>query len=496
MKNEKIPWYFQTWLIVISFALWPLYLPPVIGVILIILHYKKLNQLQINNNIFLKLKDAGFEESIELSDLIDTQKKSFDDIQIEINDLKKYKLKIDETVQLHDLVESKVIELENLEGEISELNSKKDIIQKEVENLQKEYIELEEEVLMQSYGFFDPKYDLEDSEAYKSKLNKIKDKQKEMVRTKEAVNYFKEWTVDGSKSKGRKMTNDNIRQALRTFNSECDIAISKVTVNNINSMEKRINNVFNAVNKMNETNRLNLRVDYLNLKYEELYLALEYARKVEEEKEEQRRIKEQIREEEKVRKEINAMKAKVEKEEKHFIKAIEKLEKTKLTASEDEIKDLELKIQELNDKLKEVEKQKEDVLNREKNTRAGYVYVISNVGSFGEDVYKIGVTRRLTPMDRIRELSSASVPFTFDVHAMIFSEDAPALENTLHKTFHHKRVNLINERKEFFKISLDEIKEVIENNHDKTVEFKMTALAEEYRESQALRKNLEDKQIA
>lgn len=109
-----------------------------------------------------------------------------------------------------------------------------------------------------------------------------------------------------------------------------------------------------------------------------------------------------------------------------------------------------------------MEKQKEDVLNRERNTRAGYVYIISNIGSFVEDVYKIGVTRRLTPYDRIRELSSASVPFQFDVHAMIFSDDAPKLENTFHKTFHHKRVNLINERKEFFKVSLEEIKEVVE----------------------------------
>lgn len=452
--------------------------------------------IKSNSIKFENLVNNGYEESIELSDLIDTQKKSLDDIQLEINDLKKYKLKIDEAVQLHDLVESKETELKNLEADISELNNKKDIVQKEVANLQEEYIELEDEVLLQSYGFFDPKYDLEDSEAYKVRLKEIKDRQKEMVRTKEAVSYFEDWTVDGSKAEGRKMINNMIRQALRTFNSECDIAISKVTVNNLQSMEKRIRNVFDAVNKMNATNRVNIKVDYLNLKYEELYLALEYARKKEEEKEEQRRIKEQIREEEKVRKEIEAMKKKVEKEEKHFIKAIEKLEKTKLAASEDEVKDLEIKIQELNDKLKEVEEQKEDVLNREKNTRAGYVYVISNIGSFGEDVYKIGVTRRLTPMDRIRELSSASVPFTFDVHAMIFSEDAPTLENTLHKTFHHKRVNLINERKEFFNISLDEIKEVIENNHDKTVEFKMTALAEEYRESQALRKNLEDKQIA
>lgn len=457
-----MPWYLQTWLIVTLFILWPLYLPPIIGIILIIFHYRKLKELQLNSQKFVNLLDSGYDESIKLSELISSQRE----------------------------------QLNTMEKKISTLEENKERLVQDIENLKEEYIELEDEVLMQSYGFFDPKYDLEDSEAYKIKLKEIKDEQKNMVRTKEAVHFNPNWTVDGSKAKGRKMNNNLIRQALRMFNGECDIVISKVTVNNIKSMEKRIQNVFDAVNRMNETNAISLKVDYLQLKYEELYLALEYARKVDEEKEEQRQIREQMREEQKVRREINKAKKQIEKEEKHFIKAIEKLESSKKNADVENLKELELKIAELQEKLKKVEKQKEDVLNREENTRAGYVYIISNIGSFGENIYKIGVTRRLTPMDRIRELSSASVPFKFDVHAMIFSEDAPKLENTLHKTFHHKRVNLINERKEFFKITLDEIKEVVEKSHDKTVEFKMTALAEEYRESHALRKKQEAKQIA
>lgn len=459
MKNTKINWYIQPWFIVIMFMLYPLYIPPIIGLALIFAYYHKMREISSNSDKFIDLVNAGYDESIELSELISNQEEV----------------------------------LNNLKMDIETLNKEKSDKRMAIDKLQDEYVELEDEVLMQSYGFFDPKYDLEDSEAYKVKLKEIKDKQREMVRTKQAVNYFEDWTVDGSKSKGRKMLNNMIRQALRTFNSECDIAISKVTVNNINSMEKRIRNVFDAVNKMNETNRINIRIDYLNLKFEELYLALEYARKKEDEKEEQRRIKEQIREEQKVLKEINALKKKVEKEEKHFIREIERLENSKEKANESELEELELKIKELQEKLKEVELQKEDVLNREKNTRAGYVYVISNIGSFGEDIYKIGVTRRLTPMDRIRELSSASVPFQFDVHAMIFSDDAPALENTLHKTFHNNRVNLVNNRKEFFNISLDEIKDVINKNHDKTVEFTMTALAEEYRESKAIKEKADSK---
>src|SRR5699024_7722634 len=388
MQHDKMPWYLQTWLIAIMIYFWPLIVTLIIAIIQIILHHIEHSKVEENNKQFKLLMKSGYKESLELSELIDTQQKTLESI----------KNKINATKQMKDQTEN------------------------ELSKLKDEYIELEDEVLMQSYGFFNPKYKLEDSGAYKIRLKEIKDKQKEKVRSKTADSFFNEWTVDGSKSKGKKMTNNNIKHALRTLNSECDLSISKVTVNNINSMEKRIQNVINEVNKMNETNKVSIKIDYLNLKYEELYLALEYAKKKEEEKEEQRQIKEQMREEEKVRKEINAVKAKVEKEEKHFSKEIERLEKYKMNADEKEINELELKITELNEKLNEIEKQKEDVLNREQNTRAGYVYIISNIGSFGENIYKIGVTRRLTPYDRISEISSASVPFKFDVHAMIFSD--------------------------------------------------------------------------
>lgn len=493
MKHTKISWYMQPWFVVLLFLSYPLYVTPILGLIFLIMYYKRMKVIKSNSIKFENLVSNGYEESIELSELIASQTETKNNLVKEIERIKKDKLELDDVVDLYEVVDSKEKQRKEIENTIKGFETDKEELEESIEELKEEYIELEDEVLLQSYGFFDPKYDLEDSESYKVRLKEIKDRQKDMVRTKEAVNYFEDWTVDGSKAEGRKMTNNMIRQALRTFNSECDIAISKVTVNNIQSMEKRIRNVFDAVNKMNETNRVNIKIDYLNLKYEELYLALEYERKKEEEKEEQRRIKEQIREEEKVRKEIEAMKKKVEKEEKHFVKELERLEKSKANASEDDLSELELKIKELQEKLNEVEQQKEDVLNRERNTRAGYVYIISNIGSFGEDIYKIGVTRRLTPMDRIRELSSASVPFQFDVHAMIFSDDAPTLENTLHKTFRDQRVNVVNERKEFFHISLDEIQKVIEKNHDKTVEFKTTALAEEFRESKALREKVKQK---
>ena len=133
-----------------------------------------------------------------------------------------------------------------------------------------------------------------------------------------------------------------------------------------------------------------------------------------------------------------------------------------------------------------MEKEKENVLEREANARAGFVYVISNIGSFGPGVYKIGMTRRLEPMDRIKELSSASVPFDFDVHAMIFSDNAPELENILHKTFENKSVNRINLRKEFFKVNLEEIEQVVKENFNNTVKFTKVPAATEYRQTQEI----------
>ena len=195
-----------------------------------------------------------------------------------------------------------------------------------------------------------------------------------------------------------------------------------------------------------------------------------------------------MREEAKALKELEKAKEKVEKEEKHFEQAIEKLKKQMEETADDQQSKLIEKLKELEMKLEETKKNKEDVLYRVQNTRAGYVYIISNIGSFGENVFKIGMTRRLEPMDRVKELGDASVPFTFDVHGMIFSEDAPTLENALHKAFTERRLNKVNERKEFFRVDLKEIENVVKKNHNKTVLFTKLAEAEEYRKSVQLEK--------
>ncbi len=379
-----------------------------------------------------------------------------------------------------------------LKSEISNLEDKLKYLEYEIEDKKKEIVVLDEELLIQEFGLYEPVYDFASSEQYKDKLKVIRDTQKTMIKNKTAVSYFDGWTVNGSVVEGRKMTNANIKQIIRTFNTECETIIDKAKFNNIEVMKQRINKSFEALNKMNVTNKVSLTSRFLELKVAELHLAYEYRLKKQEEKEEQKRIREELREQAKAQKELQEAKKNITKDITHFTNALKDIEKQLLSEDltakkrnlllEKQAK-LQAQLDELNEKLVDID-------YRQNNQKAGYVYVISNIGSFGEDVYKIGMTRRLDPQDRVDELGDASVPFKFDVHAMIFTEDAPALENALHKAFENKKVNMINSRREFFNVTLKEIESVVKANYDKTVDFKRTADAEQYRESLKMKKNI------
>lgn len=390
--------------------------------------------------------------------------------------------------RLTSLIEESELKINNLKSTITNLEN-------QIRQKKEDIIILDDEALFQSFGFYEPKYNLLDSESYKNRLDGIREKQKDMVKSKSCVFFPTNFTLDGSIAKGKKMVDDNIKLIIRSFNNECDSSILKVKFNNVESIKQKIQKAFDTLNNLSKKMMISLTYQYLDLKIEELYLSYEYEKKKQEEKEEQQRIREQIREEQKVLKEIQAQKEKIEKEEKHFSQEIENLQSKLDNSSEiDKQKYLD-KIKELEAKLQLLSKDKEDVYNREQNTRAGYVYIISNIGSFGENIYKIGMTRRLEPMDRVKELGDASVPFSFDVHAMIFSEDAPSLENELHKHFDKNRLNKVNLKKEFFNVSLAEIEKVVKDHHNKTVEFTKLAQANEYRESLVLDKKI-NKQLA
>lgn len=213
-----------------------------------------------------------------------------------------------------------------------------------------------------------------------------------------------------------------------------------------------------------------------------------YYTKKEQARQEQLALKEQMRQEAEERKALEAEKKKVEKEESKYKAEIEKLQGTlEQTDSDTETQKLRARILELQKQLSDVVVKKEEITNLQ-NGKAGNVYIISNLGSFGKDVFKIGMTRRLDPQDRINELGSASVPFKFDVHSFIFSEDAVALEKKLHDTLNEKRLNKINLRKEFFKVDISELEELV-SSIDPTAEFNKTMLAEEFHQSEELSNN-------
>jgi hypothetical protein len=309
----------------------------------------------------------------------------------------------------------------------------------------------DERLAFAELGVYEPHFEFTDSDAYKARISAVRERQKAMITAKQATLCPTEWTVEGSKAKGATMINRQTRLTLRAFNNECEAAIANVRWNNVVAMEKRILSASDAINKENNSLNLALNQDYVALKIEELRLTHEYREQLKREKEERAELARAEREEKRLLAEADA----AEREEARYR---ELLERAKREADGDGNR---RRIEELEAALAEAHAASERARAMAEMTRSGYVYIISNVGSFGEDVIKIGLTRRLDPDDRIRELGDASVPFGFDIHAMIYSDSAPALEAALHKEFAERRINTSNVRKEFFRVSLDEVEAAV-----------------------------------
>ena len=397
-------------------------------------------------------------------------------------------------------IQSKRVELDALERQLEEARerSAQELGKQSVElsNLlgriqaaRAELVETDEEVLMQTVGLYTPRFDFANSSLYKEQLASVRQQQKEMVKKGEAVTGNSGLSYEGSLKKGQKVVRDTQKLLLRAFNLECDDIVDRVRFNNIDASEKRILSAKAAISKLGEMLGIEVREAYVALKVNELHLAYEFQVKKNEEKERLRQLRAEERERAKLEREIEEARKKIEKEQKHYSNALQKVVQQLATAAPGESAALEAKKAELEGQLGELGKALEQVDYRAANQKAGYVYIISNIGAFGEGVYKIGMTRRLEPMDRVDELGDASVPFDFDVHALIFSENAPALEAALHHAFEDRKLNMVNTRREFFRVSLDEIKRVVRDNYDKTVEFVDVPPAAQYRESLLMVKN-------
>lgn len=384
-----------------------------------------------------------------------------------------------EISRLQGIQEAEQAKLTNIQSAIDAKNSELSSLNQTIQEKKKHLVFMDDEIRVQEFGLYKPQYDFASALDYKEALAEIRSEQKALIKNKQAVTGNTQWQVNGSASKGQKMINDTQKLLLRAFNVECDELISKVRYTNFEASLNRIYKSAEAISKLGIIMSISITQQYLSAKVKELRLAFEYQLKKQQEKEEQRSARAEQREQARIQKELEERRRKVEKEQTHYQTAYEKIT-AQLLAHPDDTNLLSRK-EEMERTLSDINKALNDIDYRQANMKAGYVYVISNIGSFGRDVYKIGMTRRLEPQDRVDELGDASVPFNFDVHAMIFSDDAPALEAALHRAFEDKKVNMVNHRREFFHVTLNEIKKVIKENFDKTVEFTDTPDAEQYR---------------
>lgn len=469
-KNRMVPFYCDTIVIALCFIFSFFIIPFIIGVGLLILQ-----KIFYSSNI--KAYEAGIDKVYheKLKEAEKNAQEMIDAAQKELNETKK---KCDELItRAKDEVEKKTNageqQVSYFMTEIQNLKQEKLSVERILADLRSEvtyatvYVDIDEEIT---------------SEEYRNRLCMLQAEEKQLIKNEEAfvINQIRD----------AKLQKQDAKQILRCFNSECSVIISNVTIKNVDSSRNKIIRSFDSINKIFVTDGVSISQKNLENKLSQLTAKYQYEYQKDQERLQQKAIREQMIEEEKARREIEREKEKLSKEETQFKNEIEKLMKYMQKSRDIEKQMYITQIEELQKKLAAVKNAKDDVLHREQNTRAGFVYIISNIGSFGENIYKIGMTRRLEPMDRISELSSASVPFEFDVHAMIFSDDAPALESILHNTFADKRLNLVNSRKEFFHVSLDEIEDVVKKNYNSTVIFTKIAEARQYRESLKLREGV------
>lgn len=334
-------------------------------------------------------------------------------------------------------------------------------------------IELNDQRVLQDVGIYRYHHPLEDAAAYKDRLRELEAQIDSVVKDGQAVLAADLFTFDGSLAKGRKMVGDLSKLMLRAYNAEADNCVRSLRAGNISTAKKRLESAVGAIEKLGIIMEMRVNPVYHALRVAELELTADYQMKVQEERERAREERELLREQRRAEQELAAERERLEKEKAHYISVLQSLRAKGDDAAADE---LALRLTDINEAI-------EANAYRIANIRAGYVYVISNVGTFGPNVVKIGMTRRLEPHDRIRELGDASVPFRYDVHALFFSEDAIALEGELHKAFAHRRVNFVNERREFFFATPGEVRDLLDEKVGGLLEFTDAPEAAEYFQS-------------
>ncbi len=360
---------------------------------------------------------------------------------------------------------------------VAEFDNRRAELQAEMAALESQIVDDNEVLYLQEMGVLrEGDHPAASSIEYKHSIDRARSTRKEMAKRKDAVLGSTSWQVNGSLSEGRKMVEQFSKLMLRAYNSELDSLIKKTNASNSAKQVSTLGKKRDQIKKLGQSMNIEIAHRYHDQAVYEIRQTglFQYAKQLE--KEEERARREQLREQKKVEQEIKKEQDKLDKEATLHRQALEALEANP-DASAGE---LEL----LRAKLAEVEAAQNDVFKRAANTRAGHVYVISNPGSFGPGVVKIGMTRRLDPMDRVVELGDASVPFRFSVHAIMFSDDAVSLETELHQHFEPRRINRINRRKEFFRATPREVLDALQKMNAHVVEFDEEPVNDEWMASQ------------
>jgi len=341
------------------------------------------------------------------------------------------------------------VDIAVIQGELGQLQAQLHAARAELSQGQHTLVAVRDEQILQEVGIYEYQHPLDSAVAYKAMLDAIKDQYKVLARANQAVVGATGWQVNGSAAEGKKMVSDTSKLMLRAYNNEADNAVRTMKPYKLASAIDRLIKSKNTISRLGRTMSIEITDAYHRLRIEELKLTADHAEKVALEKEQEREKRERLREEAKARREFEQETARLQKEAAHYRSALQAIAATGDTHAAAEAQQ----------KLADIEAAIAGVEGRAANIRAGYVYVISNFGTFGERMVKIGMTRRLEPLDRVRELGDASVPFRYDVHALIFSHDAVGLETQLHHAFADRRVNLINHRREFFYVTPTEVRD-------------------------------------
>lgn len=371
-------------------------------------------------------------------------------------------------LEVRDATDDRARRLVFLEAENAALRSRLDA------SAPAEHIDLDDQRVLQGVGIYRYHHPLESAVLYLDDLAAIEASIAETVKSGRAIVKSNMFTFDGSLAKGRKMADDLGKLMLRAYNSEADNSIRTLKLGNVVTAKRRIEASRTAIARLGGMMDMKISDEFHELRIREVELTADWLMKKQEERELQREQRAELREQRRVEQELSAERERLDKERAHLVNAL-----NAIRAGGRADPSLESKLAAIDEAIAQND-------YRIANIRAGYVYVISNRGAFGANVVKIGLTRRLDPIDRVNELGGASVPFRFDVHTLFFSEDAVSLESELHKHFAQRALNRANSRKEFFFATPAEVREVLRDKVGSLLEFNEQADAAEYLQSVGL----------